>query len=209
MKKFLDNIRKQDNTLSLKRKAINTTALFLLGIILGLFSKWLDSRYFDNIILDYLDLGNFFTNMAVWLFIALTISIYSKTPRRAALNVFLFFLGMTISYHLYTVFFIGFNPKNYMMVWYVLTIVSPIFAYISWYAKSNSKYSMILCSIIIFVMLESCFSIGMWYFDTRDILYTIIFIVTICELYNNIKNIVISLIIGFLLSFIITIPFIN
>lgn len=209
MKEFLNNIRKQENNQRFKRKIINTLLIFLLGIILGFISKWLDSRDFDNAILNYLDLGNFFSNMAIWLFIALAISIYSKSPKRASVNVFLFFLGMIISYHLYTILFNGFNPRNYMMIWYGFTIVSPILAYISWYAKSNSKYSIVINSIIIFVMLVACFNIGMWYFDFKNILYTITFISSLYIIYKDIKIISISLIIGLILSFIIRIPFIS
>lgn len=209
MKNFFNNIRTPENNYRFKRKVINTSIIFLLGIILGFLSKWLDSRYFNNSFLDYLDLGNFFSNMAIWLFCALAISVYSKSPIRASINVLLFFIGMTISYHLYTVIFNGFNPKNYMMIWYGFTIISPLLAYISWYSKSNSKYSIIINSLIIFVMLASCFNIGMFYFDIKGILYTITFIGSLCIIYKNIKIISISFIIGLILSFIIRIPFIS
>ena len=209
MKEFLNNIRKQENKCSIKKIIITASIIFFVGILLGFISKWLDSRTFDIEVLDYLDLGNFFSNMAIWLFIALAISIYSKSPKTASINVFLFFLGMTISYHLYTILFNGFNPKEYMMIWYGFTLLSPLLAYISWYSKSNSKYSIIINSIIIFVMLVSCFNIGMWYFDFRGILYTVTFIASMIIIYKNIKIISISFIIGLLLSFIIRIPFIS
>lgn len=209
MKDFLNNIRKQENNDSFNRKIINTLSILLLGITLGFISKWLDSRTFNNTILNYLDLGNFLSNMAIWLFMALVISIYSKSPKRASINAFFFFLGMTSIYHLYTILLNGFNPKNYMMIWYGFTLISPILAYISWYTKSNSKYSIIINSIVILVMLVSCFNIGMWYFDWKGILYTITFIGSLFIIYKDIKIISISFIIGLILSFIIRIPFIS
>jgi hypothetical protein len=209
MKYLLDSIRKEDNNYSLKRKIINTSIIFIAGILLGLLSKWLDSRSFNNAILDYFDLGNFFSTMAIWLFMALAISIYSKSPKRASLNVFLFFLGMTISYHLYTVLFNGFNPKSYMMIWYGFTILSPLIAFITWYGKGTSKFSIDIDTIIIFVMSEACFNSGMWYFDFKGILYTITFIASLCVIYKDKMNLLISFVIGMFLSFILVIPFIS
>ena len=117
------------------------------------------------------------------------------------MNVFLFFVGMTVSYHLYTIYFSGFNPKNYMMIWYGITMITPILAFICWYAKGKEKISIIISSIILTIMLISSFSIGMWYFYFKSIIDTILFIGTILVLYVNPKNSVYSLLIALLLAF--------
>lgn len=214
MKNILDSIRKPEKNITLKRKIIYTISFFIIGILLGVLSKWLDnlslnSEIWSHSIIEKLDLGNYFSEIAIWLLLALTISIYSTSPKRASINVFMFFLGMTISYHIYTNLYSGFNPMSYMMIWYGLTIISLFLAYISWYGKSDNLYSIIIDTIIILVMLTACFSIGKWYFDTKSILYTLTFIATILVIHKNIKITSISFIIGLMLSFIVHIPLIS
>ena len=193
MKEFLERIRVPDRNIKLSRKIVNTSLILLLGIILGIFSKWLDNMSIDDTIwwqhiFGILDLRNVFSLFGIWIFIATTISVFSKTPLRASLNVFLFFIGMTVSYHLYTIIFSGFNPKNYMMIWYGITIITPILAFICWYAKGDGKISIVISGIILAVMALSSFAIGMWYFDFRSIIDTILFVGTILVLYVNPKN---------------------
>ena len=206
MKNWLDNIRKPNKEIKISKKIINSLLILVLGIILGAFSKWLDNMAIDDMIwwqhiLGLLDLRNVFSEFGIWIFLAVLISIFSKTPLRASLNVFLFFLGMTTSYHLYTILFSGFNPKSYMMIWYAITLITPILAFICWYAKGNSKVSLIICIVILAVMMLFSFGIGMWYFDFRSIIDTFLFIGTMAILYTNPKNSIYSLVGAIVLTF--------
>lgn len=198
MKEFLDKIRKPDRSMKTNYKIINTISIFLLGVVLGIISKWLDNLGIDDTIwwqhiIGLLDLGNVFSNLGIWIFLAITISVFSKTPLRASLNVFLFFAGMTVSYHLYTIIFSGFNPKSYMIIWYGITAITPILSFICWYAKGNNKISIGISSAILAVMLIESFSVGLWYFYFKSIIDTLLFLGTIIVLYTKPKNSVFSL----------------
>lgn len=124
-----------------RKQVIDTIALLLFGIGLGIFSKFLDSTASNALpfIFEYLDLRNFLSRFAIWLFLALCISIYSRSSIRASLNVFVFFMGMVSSYYLYSKFAAGFFPKSYAMIWFGFTAVSPLLAFICWYAKGKAK----------------------------------------------------------------------
>ena len=209
MTEILTKIREQDKTLVFSKKVINTFIVLVLGIVLGIFSKWLDntplndSIMWKRFLLGYLDLGNVFSMIGIWLLIALCISIYSATPLRASINVFIFFLGMNISYHIYTIIFAGFNPMNYMMIWYFLTLFSPILAFICWYSKGAGIIPVIINTCIIAIMILCCFGIGMWYFNFTSIINTIIFIITLIILYNTPQKSIITLIGGLVIAFVV------
>lgn len=209
IKSYLKKVR-VPKKVKTKTKVINTVLIFILGITLGIFSKWLDNLSIDNSIwwqniIDVLDLRNVFSLFGIWIFIAVTISVFSGTPKRASINVLLFFIGMTVSYHIYTILFSRFNPFNYMMIWYAITLLSPLLAFICWYAKGKEKLSFIISTFILAVMALSSFSIGMWYFDINSIIDLLLFIGTVLVLYKNPKRTIYSLIFSLILSFIIRI----
>jgi hypothetical protein len=90
---FLNDIRNAENPISNNRKLINTIAILFLGIALGTFSKYLDFRQTElpgvlMAINGVLDIGNFLGRFAIWILIALCISIYSNSAIRASINVF-------------------------------------------------------------------------------------------------------------------------
>lgn len=205
MKEKLNQIRKP--------RQIRTTAaatmiglLFFLGAALGAFSKWLDNLSLDSAIwwhrlAERLDLGNFFSDLAVWLLFALLIAVFSPSAVQAALRVLAFFAGMCAAYHLYTVFFSGFNPMSYMLIWYTITLLSPLLAALCWYAKGSGPAALVLCIGIAAVFTLSCFSVGFFYISFRGILYVLVFLGAAAALYRNPKQLLLSLAPGVLLAF--------
>ena len=206
MKAWLYKIRTPNRDIKLSLQITYSILILLFGIALGVFSKWLDNMGINDAIwwqhiLGIIDLRNVFSEFAIWLLIALAISVYSSSPLRAGLNVFLFFAGMCISYHLYTIVFAGFNPQRYMMIWYGFTLLSPVLAFICWYSKGKTKVSLIIDTLILAVMMSECFAIGFWYFDITRIINVIIFVGSVVILYSEPKQTVVSLLGAVVLSY--------
>ena len=143
-------------------------------------------------------------DFAIWLLIAMVIAVFSPSALRAALNVFVFFTGMCVAYHAYTVLLSGFNPSSYMMIWYGITLISPFLAMLCWYAKGKGTVPVIIDIAIIAVFSLSCFTIGLFYISFRGVLYFLVFACAVVVLYREPKQLLISLSAGFLLSFLIS-----
>ena len=175
MKKFLNDIRSAENPISGNRKIINTIAVLFLGIALGTFSKFLDFRQAElpSVLMAIdgaLDVHNFLGRFAIWVLIALCISIYSNSATRASVNVFAFFAGMVASYYLYSNYVAGFFPRSYAMI-------CPFLAFVCWYAKGKSRPAFMLSVLILAVLFNMTFVYGWGYFEARSVLELIVFII--------------------------------
>ena len=198
VRKKLDGIRKPEHTSKKSRIALYGGIFFLVGALLGVFAKWLDTLGINDgvwwqHILGMIDLGNILSLFPIWLLIALASAVYAKSPLNAALRVFLFFAGMCVAYHISSILIAGFNPMSYMMIWYGFTALSPLLAAVCWYGKGKSIPSLVIATLVLWNMMSCCFSIGFWYFDFRSFLDTLIFIGAAAILYVTPKNTAISL----------------
>lgn len=182
MNRFLNDIRSAEDPISVNRKIINTIAILFLGIALGTFSKYLDFRQAElpSVLMaidETLDIHNFLGRFAIWVLIALCISIYSNSAIRASINVLAFFVGMVASYYLYSNYAAGFFPRSYAMIWFGFTIISPFLAFICWYAKGKSKLAFILSILILAVLFNMTFVYGWGYFEARSVLELAVFLI--------------------------------
>lgn len=202
MIQYLNKIRQPIN-MKISKKITYTVIFLLVGIVLGIVSKALDETA-SNLLpafLEMLDLRNFFSRMGFWIFSGICISIYSKTPLHASLNVFIFFAGMVSSYYIYTVQVAGFFPKSYMIIWVIMTILSPSMGAICWYAKGIHPISVCISVILFMMMARQAFSFGLWYFDIKYMLELLLLGATIGVLYKTKRQILTVIGAGMLLFF--------
>lgn len=69
---------------------IITIGVILFGFALGVLQKWIDgspSNIFP-LLLQQLDIRNYFGRLAIWILLATVILVYSKSPLRASINTF-------------------------------------------------------------------------------------------------------------------------
>ena len=196
--KLLNTVRTPKNNLSTKKQIFFTVGIFLFGIGLGTFSKYLDHQqaYLPSFLMmidNLTDLHNFLGRFSPWIFIAVCISVYSQSPTRAAVNVLSFFVGMVSSYYLYSNFIAGFFPKSYAMIWIAFTALSPFLAYLCWYAKGNGWIACIISACIIGTLFNTAFSYGFFYFSVRYWLEVIVFLLMIAILHRKSKEMFVML----------------
>ena len=136
---------------SLRSQIIASLLIVLTGTAMGILSKWLDTTGVNELpgFLQALEPAQFFSRFAVWIFAGIVISVYSRTPLRAALNAFLFFAAMVSAYYLYCCFFAGFYPYSYAMIWFRFLLLIPFAAYVCWFAKGSG-----ISAVLIFALMS-------------------------------------------------------
>lgn len=119
--------------------------LFLSGAVLGIVSKLLD-LYTSN-------LGNIFSQMSIWILLGSLIAIFSKTKGRAALNVFVFCVGMLITYYITAEVTSSVYGMTFIYGWAAFSLCSPIFAWFTWMTKEKGVFPKVVSIGILLVTL--------------------------------------------------------
>ena len=148
MKAFLEKIRMPQKG-DTSKQILATAGFVLFGFALGVFQKWIDGTA-----------SNYFGRLALWILLGTIISVYSKSPLRASINTFTFFISMLSGYYLFSNCVLGFLPRTYMMIWTVMSFISFFMAYICWYAKGKGPIAIFISSIIIGILLAQAFSLS-------------------------------------------------
>lgn len=130
-----------------KIKKYNYIIMFVAGLLIGILSRLLDI-YSQNI-------GNIFSQMSIWILFGTLISIYSNTKKRAMLNIFLFCIGMYMSYYSMAVITNGVYNNIFIIGWTIFAFCSPIFAFFTWLTKEKGVLPKLIGLGIVLVSLLS------------------------------------------------------
>ena len=138
----------------MKNKIFNPIFMFVIGATLGVASKLFD--------IHTKILGNIFSEFAIWILLGTIISIYSEDKKKAMINVFLFSIGMLITYYLTAHITHSVYGWTFIKGWTIFACISPIFAYFTWMTKEKGILPIIIrigisgvsifCSLFLFTV---------------------------------------------------------
>ena len=127
----------------MRNKLLNPISMFVIGLLLGIISRLLDI-YTQN-------LGNIFSQIAIWILMGTLISIHSKTKKQAIINIFPFCIGMLITYYFVAFITKGVYSNIFIIGWTIFALFTPIFAYFAWMTKEKGVFPKIISIGIILI----------------------------------------------------------
>ena len=145
MRTLLQQIRVPNGQVPLQRMLLHSLGIAAAGLVTGAAIKLLDI-YTTN-------LGNIFSRLSVWILICSAIAGHSATPKRAAVNVFLFCAGMLATYYLTAEWTRSPYSFSFIYGWAAFSLCSPVFAFFTWYARGTGIPAKLLTAGIIVALL--------------------------------------------------------
>lgn len=122
-------------------------AMLCFGLIMGIIARLLDI-YTTN-------LGEIFSQMAIWILMGTLISVYSRTAREAMLDVLCFCMGMLLTYYVVAALSHGVFAKEFIIGWTLFALFSLGMAYFAWLTKERGVFPKIVSVGIIAVSVLS------------------------------------------------------
>lgn len=202
--RIFSEIRGKEEPKPFGRLLVDSSLIFLLGVALGAFSKFLDCTPSNELpaFLEYLDVRNFLGRFSIWVLLGVWISVRSNSAVRASVNVFLFFCGMVASYYLYSNYVAGFFPKSYAMIWIGFTVLSPLPGFVCWFAGGKEIPAFILSVILLAVLYWCTFVCGWFYILPRSALELLTFFCGVMVLRRDtVKSSIIMTVLAIALGF--------
>ena len=101
------------------------------------------------------NLGNIFSQMAIWILFGVIISFYSSSKKKAMINIFPFCIGMLIAYYIVAILTNGVYSDVYIIGWTVFALASPVMAYFAWMTKEKGLFPKVISAGIVAVSVLS------------------------------------------------------
>lgn len=134
----------------MKNTIIESILAVILGLVIGIFSKWGDVMPGDNVISYF---GLISTGLVIWLAIGTLLILKSKNRKEFSIIYSLFMISMLISYYLFSATVVKYLYTRIIIFWIVIFIVALILGNIIFSKRHKRLFILlfVLASIIFLI----------------------------------------------------------
>lgn len=134
----------------MKNTIIKSILAVILGLVIGIFSKWGDVMSGDNVISYF---GLISTGLVIWLAIGTLLILKSKNRKEFSIIYSLFMISMLISYYLFSATVVKYLYTRIIIFWIVIFIVALILGNIIFSKRYTRLFRLlfVLASIIFLI----------------------------------------------------------
>lgn len=137
--------------MKIKDYILHPISMFIIGLLTGIITKLIDIHF--RVQHFGFSLSDVFSELGIWILIGVIISLFSKNKKYAMLNIFLFSIGMLITYYIIAEVTNSIYGWTFIKGWSVFACLSPMLAYLVTLTKEKWIVSLIIKIGIILVYL--------------------------------------------------------
>ena len=137
--------------MKIKDYILHPISMFIIGLVTGIIIKLIDIHF--RVQHFGFSLSDIFSELGIWILIGVIISLFSKNKKYAMLNIFLFSIGMLITYYITAEVTNSIYGWTFIKGWSVFACLSPMLAYLVTLTKEKGLLSLIIKIGIILVYL--------------------------------------------------------
>ena len=137
--------------MKIKDYILHPISMFIIGLLTGIIIKLIDIHF--RVQHFGFSLSDVFSELGIWILIGVIISLFSKNKKYAMLNIFLFSIGMLITYYITAEVTNSIYGWTFIKGWSLFACFSPLLAYLVTLTKEKGLLSLIIKIGIILVYL--------------------------------------------------------
>lgn len=131
--------------------------LMMIGVILGIFSKYGDIAY-TKTFLSYFGLLS--SGIVIWLILCTMILIFASKKKQAIISLALLMLSMFISYYIFSYFVVKYISIKVIVFWIIMLSISLLIAHCVWNIRFTKKFRILFFIAAIFLIIYDAFNIN-------------------------------------------------
>lgn len=137
--------------MKIKEYILHPISMFIIGLLTGIIIKLIDIHF--RVQHFGFSLSDVFSELGIWILIGVIISLFSKNKKYAMLNIFLFSIGMLITYYITAEVTNSIYGWTFIKGWSLFACLSPILAYLVTLTKEKGLLSLVIKIGILLVYL--------------------------------------------------------